>query len=104
MNAIDALPEGGNIFLDLFETQDPKGYEIQVRDTGQGIPQEVMDNLFDPFFTTKEEGLGLGLYISKRIIKDHNGSLQVESNVILKSYMKSTNPLPVIRRLSAHIP
>ncbi len=79
MNAIDALPEGGNIYLDLKETQDPRGYEIQVRDTGKGIPSEVMQNLFNPFFTTKEEGLGLGLYISKRIIEDHGGLINVDS-------------------------
>ena len=79
MNAIDALPEGGNIYLDILETENPPGYEIKVRDTGQGIPQDVMKNLFNPFFTTKEEGLGLGLYISKRIIDDHNGKMNVKS-------------------------
>lgn len=79
MNAIDALDEGGNIYLDLLETGNPKGYHIKIRDTGKGIPLEMMDNLFDPFFTTKEEGLGLGLYISKRIIEDHDGSINVES-------------------------
>jgi two-component system sporulation sensor kinase A len=79
INAIDALDEGGNIYLDLLETREPKGYQIKIRDTGKGIPLEMKDNLFDPFFTTKEEGLGLGLYISKRIIEDHDGSISVES-------------------------
>jgi PAS domain S-box-containing protein len=79
MNAIDALPNGGNIYLDLQETNDPLGYRVIIRDTGKGIHPEVMENLFNPFFTTKEEGLGLGLYISKHIIEDHDGSLSVES-------------------------
>jgi len=79
MNAIDALPEGGNIYLDLVKTQAPEGYQIKIRDTGQGIPPEMMDNLFDPFFTTKDDGLGLGLYISQQIIEDHEGSISVES-------------------------
>ena len=79
MNAIDALNEGGNIYLDLLATSNPKGYQIKIRDTGIGISPAMMDNLFDPFFTTKEEGLGLGLYISKRIIEDHDGSISVES-------------------------
>lgn len=79
MNAIDALPEGGNIYIDLSETHQPDGYLIKIRDTGQGIEPAVMKNLFDPFFTTKEEGLGLGLYISKRIIDDHKGTMRVYS-------------------------
>lgn len=79
MNAIDALPEGGNIYLDLVETKTPAGYEVKVRDTGKGISPEIMVNLFNPFFTTKEEGLGLGLYISKRIIEEHEGTMSVES-------------------------
>lgn len=79
MNALDAMQEGGNIYLDLFETKNPKGYDLRVRDTGKGISQEVMENLFDPFFTTKEDGLGLGLYISKQIINEHDGEMCVES-------------------------
>jgi signal transduction histidine kinase len=79
MNAIDALPEGGNIYLDILHTDDPQGFTVKIRDTGVGMTKEVMENLFDPFFTTKEEGLGLGLYICKRIIGDHNGKLSVES-------------------------
>jgi PAS domain S-box-containing protein len=79
MNALDAMQEGGNIYLDLFETKNPKGYDLRVRDTGKGISQEVMENLFDPFFTTKEDGLGLGLYISKQIINEHDGEMRVES-------------------------
>jgi PAS domain S-box-containing protein len=79
MNAIDALPEGGNIYMDIIQTKAPTGYELRIRDTGKGIHPEIMENLFDPFFTTKEEGLGLGLYISKNIIEDHNGSISVDS-------------------------
>jgi len=79
MNAIDAMPEGGNIYLDVIHTHSPKGIDIIIRDTGIGIDQEVMGHLFDPFFTTKEDGLGLGLYICKQIIEDHKGSLSVES-------------------------
>lgn len=79
MNAIDAIHEGGNIYLDIIHTTSPQGIEVKIRDTGSGIDQEVMDHLFDPFLTTKEDGVGLGLYICKQIIDDHNGSLTVES-------------------------
>lgn len=80
INAIDALPEGGHIYLDILHTNDPKGIMIKVRDTGIGIEPEAMTRLFDPFFTTKRDGLGLGLYICKQIIEDHDGSLTVKSD------------------------
>jgi signal transduction histidine kinase len=79
MNAIDALPQGGNIYLDIIHTDEPSGFMVKVRDTGVGIQPEHLEHLFDPFFTTKEDGLGLGLFTSKRIIEDHHGWLEVES-------------------------
>lgn len=79
MNAIDAMPEGGKILLSLKNTKKPDGITITIRDTGHGMTPEVLNNLFDPFFTTKEDGLGLGLYICKQIIEDHEGKLEVES-------------------------
>jgi signal transduction histidine kinase len=54
--------------------------EIDVTDTGEGIPEEIKKRIFLPFFTTKEQGTGLGLSISKRIIEDHpGGSFQLDS-------------------------
>lgn len=79
MNAIDALPEGGNFYMDIIHTENPPGVSIKIRDTGAGISPEAMDHLFDPFFTTKADGIGLGLYICKNIIEDHQGTLKVES-------------------------
>lgn len=79
MNAIDAMPNGGNIYLDIILTNKPKGISIKIRDTGNGIDPAIKTNLFDPFLTTKEDGLGLGLYICKQIIEDHSGSLDFES-------------------------
>ena len=63
----------------------PGSPEIEVifSDTGSGIPQKHIDKVFDPFFTTKEvgKGTGLGLSIGHSIIKDHGGSIRVESQV-----------------------
>ncbi len=79
MNAIDALPNGGNIFFDINSAEGPRGVSIRIRDTGKGIDNKFKTNIFDPFFTTKDDGLGLGLYICKQIIEDHNGSLEFTS-------------------------
>jgi len=81
MNAIDAMPEGGEISIDLHNTDKPQGIEIAVKDSGHGMSKEVINRLFDPFFTTKDDGLGLGLFICKEIIEDHNGTLTMNSQV-----------------------
>ncbi len=81
MNAIDAIPRGGNIYLDIIKTDNPNGQKVVIRDTGTGISEENMGKLFNPFFTTKEEGLGLGLFICKNIIEDYKGTLNVESEL-----------------------
>ena len=79
MNAIDALPNGGNIYLDIIKTYDPVGEKVVIRDTGVGVKEEDVSRLFNPFYTTKDDGLGLGLFICKNIVEDHNGTLTVES-------------------------
>ena len=81
MNAIDAISDGGSVNLSLRNTENPEGVTVYIHDTGHGMTPEVKKNLFDPFFTTKEKGLGLGLYICKQIIEDHEGELAVESKV-----------------------
>jgi signal transduction histidine kinase len=53
---------------------------VSVRDSGEGIAPELMDQLFDPFFTTKAGGMGMGLPISQTIINDHNGKIWATSD------------------------
>ena len=80
-NSMDAMPEGGKIVL---STRFRGGLvEVEVSDTGMGIPEEDMAKIFDPFFTTKEvgKGTGLGLYVISMIIKKHHGTIEVESEV-----------------------
>ena len=81
INAIDAMPKGGNIYFEITPTTDPIGKKISIRDTGQGIDPMIQKKIFNPFVTTKEDGLGLGLYLSRKIINDHDGWMQVESKV-----------------------
>lgn len=74
-NSIEAMPEGGELFI---ETMAQDGFiSVSVRDTGPGIPADVMNNLFKPFFTTKTLGSGLGLYTSKEIIENMGGHIVV---------------------------
>jgi signal transduction histidine kinase len=69
---------------------------IKVADTGIGMSRETLDSLFTPFFTTKKRGLGLGLCISKAIVEEHSGDIQVHSEVNRGSIF--TVNLPVVNK------
>jgi len=77
-NGIEATLPGGQVVVSTRVQE--KRVEVDVTDTGEGIPEEIKKRIFLPFFTTKEQGTGLGLCISKRIIEDHPGcSFQLDS-------------------------
>jgi two-component system, NtrC family, sensor kinase len=81
MNAIDALSNGGNLSLVSRKVLNSDSVQIEVRDDGIGMPQDVLKKMFEPFFTTKEHGrgLGLGLAISRNIVDRHGGRIEVSS-------------------------
>ena len=60
-------------------TREPDGARIAFADTGPGIAPEIYSHLFEPFQSTRPDGLGLGLYISKTIVHEYNGDIQVDS-------------------------
>ena len=86
VNALESMPDGGTLTI---KTDTCKEHDncvtVCIADTGCGIREELKDKIFEPFFTTKnkegEKGLGMGLAISKRIIEDHHGKINVESNI-----------------------
>ncbi|NQS91151.1 MAG: hypothetical protein HQ574_01970, partial [Chloroflexi bacterium] len=82
-NAVRAMEETGGGVLSVRIKQIQKstgspGVQIDVLDTGPGIPPEVQDRIFEPFFTTKPDGTGLGLSITKQIITMHEGTITLE--------------------------
>jgi two-component system, sporulation sensor kinase E len=78
-NAVQAMTTGGILNLQTGETSDEVW--VSVADTGGGIPQEEINRIFEPFYTTKKKGTGLGLMIVQRIIRAHNGRIELASNV-----------------------
>jgi len=81
INAIDALPQGGNLWINTRQVS-TTNIELIIRDDGIGIPDEHLARIFEPFYTTKESGgSGLGLAISQNIVERHGGSIAVNSKV-----------------------
>lgn len=83
MNAIDAMPQGGNLWLTTKVVRESNQVQIVVRDDGSGIAPEILPQIFEPFLTTKEtgHGVGLGLAISHSILERHNGKIEVQSEL-----------------------
>ena len=78
-NATQAMTTGGTLTLQTGENSDDVWFSVT--DTGGGIPQEQINRIFEPFYTTKKKGSGLGLMIVQRIVRAHNGRIELESHV-----------------------
>ena len=81
LNGIQAMPSSGTLGIRSYLNNLQRNIIIEVKDSGGGIPKEKLSKIFQPYFSTKEKGIGLGLSIAYRIISDHNGKIEVKSEV-----------------------
>jgi two-component system NtrC family sensor kinase len=95
MNAIDAMPRGGNLWIGTRANEAAMEVAIEVRDDGSGIAPEILPRLFEPFLTTKEsgKGVGLGLAVSENIVERHEGRIEVQSELGKGTTFTVTLPL-----------
>ena len=79
LNAQQSMEEGGIITVDVHVDQQTKLLSIRISDTGRGIPPEQLAQVFHPYFTTRQDGTGIGLTISQKIVTDHQGAIEIQS-------------------------
>ena len=96
VNAIDAMPKGGNLWIESALGEGGKTIVLTVRDDGAGIAPEVMPKIFEPFVTTKEHGrgTGLGLAVSRGIVERHSGKISLHSELGKGTTVTITLPVP----------
>jgi two-component system, sporulation sensor kinase E len=75
LNGIEACAAGGRVNVYAREAANPAFVQIELSDTGSGIPDDIADKLYNPFFTTRSEGTGMGLSISRKIAESHGGRI-----------------------------
>lgn len=78
-NAVEAMPDGGTLYIS-HEIQD-RFIEFKIKDTGLGIPPDVMDRIYDPFYSTKPKSLGLGLSFCKLAVESTGGKISIDSKM-----------------------
>lgn len=79
INALQSMPAGGQLMTSV--RQSNGAVEVRIEDTGVGIPRDDLSKIFEPYFSTKQTGFGLGLAVTKKIIDEHKGSIEAESEV-----------------------
>jgi len=80
LNAVDALKNKKNPVIEILALETNRQIFIQVKDNGKGINEDTFEKIFIPFFTTKKQGSGIGLSLSRQIMRLHKGKISVTSN------------------------
>lgn len=103
-NAMQAMSRSGVITVETGSRAE--GVWVEIRDTGPGIPQEKINRIFEPFYTTKEKGSGLGLMLVQRIIREHNGRIEMESpenqGTRFRIWLPLESPQPRLLKAARH--
>jgi PAS domain S-box-containing protein len=81
LNAVDAMPDGGQLRVSTACTTSPADVRVVIADSGTGIPPDVLPHIFEAFYSTKKEGIGVGLFVSRSIVQEHGGRIEVESEL-----------------------
>ena len=103
LNAAQATPPGGRITILADKVKFAELIELRVRDTGSGIPADILPHVFEPFFTTKRgRGTGLGLSITQSYVRSHGGDIQVESIPGYGTTIRVTLPIRQAGKLVQH--
>jgi len=99
LNAAGALGPGGRAWVEVDE--EPGHAVVAIRDTGTGIEPEMLERVFQPLYTTRADGTGLGLTIARRIVEQHRGDIEIESEVGRGTTVRIRLPLQPGRRAAA---
>jgi signal transduction histidine kinase len=98
INAVEAMSGGGELRVVAKPLPGRRQVAIQIYDTGEGIPPELLTRLFEPFATAKERGTGLGLAVSRRIVEEHDGTIEVHPRRPRGTMFEVNIPLIVSRQ------
>ena len=79
VNSLDAMPRGGRLEIEAHRHNGDRSAIVTIRDSGEGIPEEILSKILQPFYSTKKAGVGLGLPIAEGIIRSHGGKVQFRS-------------------------
>ncbi len=107
-NAMQAMPKGGT--LKIVTAMQDSAIRVRIADNGRGIAPEHLSKIFDPYFTTRENGSGLGLMMTQRIIKEHGGDIEVKSEpgkgteFVLTLPVRSTQPKMISAKIHSSRP
>ncbi len=93
-NAMEAMENGGTLFIRTYPVPETREAAIEIEDTGPGISDKAMHNIFNPYYTTKPRGTGLGLPITNRIIKAHRGKIELRNRDAGGALFTIKLPLP----------